>query len=301
MEVITKGFYSAAEVALLESLDKGVTAKHVSLKNSLEASNSHMKVTNVIHMAALLAANLKRGVSDPKVFDLSRVFTVPANPVSEEPRQRESLDYDFEHDVLSLASAGRWSEGEWRKGESLEEHARLFKGALANIIGALGATFSVGKSEFPFLHPGMQASIKMGRNVVGVFGVIHPAIGDACGLRSEALYAEMDARLLVKFMTKPDAVVVSDFPPISRDITLQIDLKEQAGRVVRLINEAQVATLRDTLIVDDFRKAEDSFRRVTYRVTFQSSERTLKHEEVDGAMTGLLDALRTKHGFEMVS
>lgn len=301
VEVITKGFYSASEVALLESLDRGITAKHVALKNSLEASNSHMKVTNVIHMAGLLAANLKRGVTDPKVFDLSRVFSVPAQPVSEEPRQREPLDYDFEHDVLSLASAGRWNEGEWRKPESLEEHARLFKGVVANTIRALGATFSVGKSEFPFLHPGMQASIKMGRNVVGVYGVIHPVIREACDLRTEAFYAEMDARLLVKFMAKPEAVRVSDFPPISRDITLHIDRKEQAGRVLRLINEAQIPLLSDACIADDFQKAEEAFRRVTYRVTFQSPERTLKHEEVDSAMAGLLETLREKHGLVMAN
>ncbi len=301
VEVITRGFYSANEVALLEGLDKGLAGKHVALKNSLEASNSHMKVTNVIHMAEILAANLKRGVTAPKVFDLSRVFTVPTQAVSEDPRQREPLDYDYEHDVLSFASAGRWNEGEWRKPESLEEHARLFKGAVANSIGALGAVFSVGKSEAPFLHPGMQASIKMGRNVVGVFGVIHPAIREACDLRSEAFYAEMDARLLVKFMTKPGAVAVSDFPPISRDITLQIDLKEQAGRVLRLIHEAQLGALRDAIIVDDFRKADEGFRRVTYRVTFQSAERTLRHEEVDGAMSGLLDSLRDKHGLAMAN
>jgi phenylalanyl-tRNA synthetase beta subunit len=141
----------------------------------------------------------------------------------------------------------------------------------------------------------------MGRNVVGVFGVIHPAIREACDLRSEAFYAEMDARLLVKFMTKPGAVAVSDFPPISRDITLQIDLKEQAGRVLRLINEAQLASLSDAVIVDDFRKSDEEFRRVTYRVTFQSADRTLRHEEVDEAMAVLLTSLRDKHDLVMAN
>lgn len=296
VEVITKGFYSANEVALLESLNAGVTAQHIALKNALEASNSHMKVTNVIHMARLLAANLKRGVLAPKAYDLSRVFARPEGDVSDEPRQRDPLDYNYEHDVLTLASAGRWNEGEWRKPESLEEHALHFKGAISSLVKSLGMPFSVGKSECPYLHPGMQGSIRMGRNVVGFFGVIHPSIREACELRDFAFYAEMDVRLLSKFMGKPGAVEVSDFPPICRDVTLRIGRREQAGRILRLIHEAQVASLSDAIIADDFSKPEEDFRRVTYRVTFQSTERTLKHDEVDSAMNTLLESLSEKYG-----
>lgn len=296
VEVITKGFYSAAEVSLLESLERGAAARHIALKNSLEASNSHMKMTNVLHLGEILAANLKRGVIAPKVYDLGRVFTKPEGEASDEPRERDPLEYNYEHDVLTFASAGRWCEGEWRKAESLEEHARYFKGALANVVKALGAQFSVGKSECGYLHPGMQASVKMGRNVVGFFGVIHPVAREACGLKDPAFYAELDLRLLYKFMSRPDSVTVSDFPAISRDMTLRIDPHEQAGRVLRLIHEAQIGSLTEAIIADDFRKAEEDFRRVTYRVTFQRGDRTLKHEEVDGAMSALLDSLREKHG-----
>jgi len=296
IEVMTRGFYSAQEVSLLESLCKGVVARHVAVKNSLEASNSHMKFSNVVDLTRILSANLKRGVVAPKVYDYTRVFAVPADAVSDEPRQRDALEYNYEHDVLTLASAGRWSDSEWRKGEALEEHSRLFKGVVASIVKSLGAVFSVGKSDDPFLHPGMQASIKMGRNVVGVFGVIHPTIREACDLRVPGMYAELDLRLVQRCMGKPEVAELSDFPAIARDVTLQIEPKEQAGRVVRLIREAQLGSLYDVQMVDDFTKADESFRRVTYRVVFQSGERTLKHDEVDEAMSRLLCDLKEKHG-----
>jgi phenylalanyl-tRNA synthetase beta subunit len=299
-EVITKGFYSAADVALLETLHRGVSAQHVALKNSLEQSNSHMKVTNILHATKLLAANRKRGVRAPKVFELCRVFSKPAELPSDEPKERDPLDYNYERDVLCLASAGRWSDTEWRKEESLEEHARLFKGALAAIVKSLGCELSVGKSESKFLHPGMQASIKMGRSVVGYFGVVHPTIREVCDLKEEAFFAEFDLRLVYRLMSKVEAPAVSDLPPISRDLTLKIDLKEQAGRVLRILHELNLESVTEASIIDDFRKQEESFRRVTYRVTFQRTDRTLKHEEVDAAMTTLLDTLRTKHSIEMM-
>jgi phenylalanyl-tRNA synthetase beta chain len=299
VEVVSKGFYSAAQVALLERLEAGSTKRHVALKNSLEASNSHMKITNVVHLGQILAANLKRGVVAPKVYDYTRIFQRPETEPSSELRVREFFEYDYEYDVLTLASAGRWSDGEWRKPESLEEHVRLFTGCLGSVIRSIGGVFSIGKSDAPFLHPGMQGSIKMGRNVVGVCGVMHPLIREHCELREPGLYAEFDVRLLCKFMNKRDGNSLSDFPKIARDMTFGVDGKEQAGRVLRLIHECQPASLAEAYIVDDFTKPGEGFRRVTYRVVFQSPERTLKHEEVDAAMGELLENLRSKHGIVM--
>jgi phenylalanyl-tRNA synthetase beta chain len=259
-----------------------------------------MKATNIIHLTKLLAANRKRGVRAPKVFEFCRVFTNPSELPSDEPRERDALDYNYERDVLCIASAGRWADVEWRKGEPLDEYARLFKGAVAAIIKSLGCEFSVGKSEARFLHPGMQASIKMGRSVVGYFGVVHPTIREACDMKEEAFFAEFDLQLLYKFMTKVAAPAVSDLPFISRDLTLKIDLKEQAGRVLRILNELNLESVADASIIDDFQKQEESFRRVTYRVTFQRPDRTLKHEEVDAAIGTLLETLKAKHSIEMM-
>jgi phenylalanyl-tRNA synthetase beta subunit len=101
-------------------------------------------------------------------------------------------------------------------------------------------------------------------------------------------------------MNKVEAPAVSDLPPISRDMTLKIDPKEQAGRVLRIVHESNLESLAEASIIDDFRKQEEEFRRVTYRVIFQRSDRTLKHEEVDAAVSVLLDTLKTKHGIEMI-
>ena len=299
VEVISKGFYSAQEVAVLEQLQPGVEQRHVVLQNSLEASNSHMKYTNVIHLGRILASNLKRGVANPKVFDFTRLFSMPEEPVDEAPRLRDALEYDYERDVLTLASAGRWSEGQWRKPETLLECVQYCKGVLAGVIKSLGGECSVSKSDHPFLHPGMQASIKMGRNIGGIFGVIHPVVRDHCDIKVPALYAELDLTLVKKLMSRASGIPVSDFPAIERDVTLMVPQREQAGRIVRLMKEGEPFSLVDVFIADDFSKSEEDFRRVTYRLKFQSAERTLKHEEVDISMKNLLDLLASKHGVRM--
>jgi len=301
VEVISTGFCSAADVGVLEQLAPGIGAAHLTLKNSIEAKNSHMKATNVMHLTKLLAANLKRGVGAGKVYELCRIFSRPPELPSDEPREREELEYDYEHDTLTIASAGRWYEGEWRKPEPTAEHARLFKGAVGGLIKGLGCKFSVGKGDSPFLHPGIQGSVKCGRHVVGSMGMVHPVIREACGTKEDVFFCELDLRLLAKLMIGVPAPAVSDYPAVWRDMTLQIGPREQAGRVLRLIHEASLEALATATIVDDFRKPEEDYRRVTYRITFQRNDRTLKSEEVDSAMGGLLDTLRGKHGIEMAT
>lgn len=299
VEVITPGYYSAAEVSLLNQLSTGIHKRHMALKNSLEAKYSHMKTTNVVNLTRLLSANRKRGVLAAKVYEVGRVFCLPEEMPSDEPRERDELDYNFEHDVVSFASAGRWFEGEWRKPESLEEHLRLFKGAIAGLIKGIGCAFSASKSESPFLHPGIQGSVKCGRHVVGMFGVVHPLIREACEIKEEVFYGELDARLLAKLMIGVPAPEVSDFPAVWRDVTLKVGVKDQAGRILRFIHEASIDSLSEAAVVDDFRKPEEEFRRVTFRVTFQHRERTLRGEEVEASMHSLIDGLMSKHEVEM--
>jgi phenylalanyl-tRNA synthetase beta subunit len=100
-------------------------------------------------------------------------------------------------------------------------------------------------------------------------------------------------------MSRASGIPVSDFPAIERDVTLMVPQREQAGRIVRLMKEGEPFSLVDVFIADDFSKSEEDFRRVTYRLKFQSAERTLKHEEVDTSMKNLLDLLASKHGVRM--
>jgi phenylalanyl-tRNA synthetase beta chain len=147
----------------------------------------------------------------------------------------------------------------------------------------------------------MQASIKVGRSVIGFFGVVHPLIREACELKDDAFYCEFDVQALYKVIRRTETPGVSDFPPICRDMTIKVGAKEQAGRVVKLIQDANLDSLSATAILDDFKKPDEDFRRVTYRVTFQRPDRTLRHEEVDQAMAGLLELLKSKHDVEMAA
>jgi len=299
IEVMSKGFYSAQEVELLARFEPQIGLRHLTLKNALEQSNSHMKVTNLVHLSKIIAANMRRGVVSPKVFEVCRVFTLPSEPISDDPRVREELDYNYERDVFTFAAGGRWLFDEFRRGTSLEEFARLFTGTVSSVISSLGESFSIGKGGSPFLHPGVQASVKCGRLICGYFGRVHPEICEAIECRDPIFYCELEIPVLAKERRKSESPVVSDFPVIRRDITLKVQVRDTAGKVLRYIQETNVEHLNGITITDDFKKPDEQFRRVTYRITFQARDRTLQHAEVDSNIGVILEQLRGEHGIEM--
>lgn len=301
VEVISKVFYTGVEASALEKLSTKTKGQHVTIKNALEQGNSHLKITNAIHLGRIISANRKRGVLAPKVYEQCRVFAKPAELPSDEPRERAPLDYNLERDVLCFAAGGRWSDNDFRKGETLEESVRSFIGSVSMVVRSLGAHPSISKSENPLFHPGIQGSVKAGRSILGTIGVIHPALQELCDSKDPILYCELELDSLFKAISEPKAPEVSDLPAIRRDFTLQIPASEQCAKVVRYLNEGSYAALEEISIVDDFKRDDESFRRVTYRLKFQSLERTLQHEEVDKTVENIISDLGSKHGIVLAA
>lgn len=290
-EVITKGFTSAEDVKLLSSFDDSLGAAHLALINSVEGAHSHMKLTNLIHLARVAEANLRKGIDSVKVYEYGRLF---------QSQRGVDPEYPFERETLTLAVAGRWNVGEWRKAEEPSELLRRLSGVVFAVSRALRCEYSVTESRDSLLHPGAQAGLKFGRSIVGRIGLIHPMIKERLGLKEALAFVELDTGKLYPLLDRPaGAISVSEFPGIYRDLTLKLPLREQAGRVNRLVTDGNLPNLRSVQIVDDFKKADEEFRRVSFRLYFQSAERTLSAEEVEVTIGRLLTELAERHGISL--
>ena len=281
-EVITKSLVSSDEVEFVSSLDPKLGAEHVGINNAIEINNSHLKVTNILSLYRLADKNHRHGVSTFKAYEMGRLF-----------RKTEDLKakYGYERDVLSLAFAGRWYEGEWKGVEDLNEQLTLFKGVLQSIHQALGIRVRVEEGTSALLHPGYQGTLKAGRKTIGIFGVAHPSIKESISLKFPLMYAEIDMDSLLELREERPYATVVDLPSIRRDLTLKIGARDFAARVASIVASSKPAFLKSVSIVDDFKKEGEDFRRTTFRLVFQNPERTLEHTEVDEAMKLVLIGL----------
>ncbi len=281
-EVMTKSYYSQEAVSFLNELQEGVEMLHIPIKNSVEREYSHLKITNIIHLARLSEYNFRRGILSFKAYEFARLFA----------RQKGKSLYEYERDVLSLAFAGRWHQGEWKEEESKDTKICLLKGVLESIYASLGLPVSIKPGSIPCLHPGYQAALYVNDTQTGYFGLIHPQLSSRLGLDQDLFYAELDAETLTGIPPRHPQVIFSDFPSIKRDLTLKVPKKGFATGAIDAIYASSSQFLQQVAIVNVFEKQGEDFRRVTYRLSFQSDERTLQHEEVDAGVSTLLSSLK---------
>ena len=291
-EVITKGFTSGADLKLLSDLSAEIVGQTMAIKNAVEGSYSHLKTTNLLHLARLAVSNSRRNVTAIKVYEWGRLFS---------KNRAEGTPYEYERDVLNLATLGRWSDTAWRKPEDDQLMLNSFFGTIRALFTALNLDLEITQGVNPFLHPGKQARLLANGEFFGTCGVIHPKLATSLEIPSQFIFAELEVDKLIAEMSAREYSRPSDYPIVWRDLTLCVPERQFAGEVISIISKMKISDLVKTDIVDDFKREGESFRRISYRITFQNNDRTLSSEEVDTHILKILESLDKKHDLKLVA
>lgn len=298
-EVITESLYSAVDVSMLAQYDETLAKSHIEIVNALERDCSHLRATNLVSYARLILQNARKGVSSIKVFEQCRLYGVTGRnkAIGSHP-----YGYEFEREVLTLAMAGRWYENDFRKAEDFEQRLALFKGVIESLIASFTLQpIAIARGEDGLLHPGRQARIIIDNSELGFFGEIHPGLAKSLGLKEGFLYAELDVDSLIKIRRPGFVPKLSELPSVWRDITVKVEPQGIAGETVQAIHKIKPDNLSCVSIIDDFRKSEEDFRRVSLRLIFQNISRTLSGSEVDSTMSEIVAKLNSKFKIELAN
>jgi phenylalanyl-tRNA synthetase beta chain len=103
---------------------------------------------------------------------------------------------------------------------------------------------------------------------------------------------EVEARPAAQVTYRPRAVR----PPVERDVALLVPEGVTAAQIGQLLKEAGRPLLEEVLVFDEYRKPGVPGRSLAWRLVFRSPDRTLRDEEVDQAVAGLLGALKERLG-----
>jgi phenylalanyl-tRNA synthetase beta chain len=150
--------------------------------------------------------------------------------------------------------------------------------------------------ERPYLVSGRAASVSIGQNVVGVFGQLSPAIADARELPADEVYVgEINLDVLTA-ASPTDTLRTSPlprYPMVVRDVSILVADTLSAATVRGTIRSAAPATLIAIREFDRYqgKGVPDGKVSLSFRLTFQSLERTLTDDEVQAAMQRIIDAL----------
>ncbi|MEM8982284.1 MAG: phenylalanine--tRNA ligase subunit beta [Pseudomonadota bacterium] len=277
-EVLT---YSFVNPELAELCDG--EAAELALSNPISADLAVMRRSLLPGLLSAAATNRARQHERLRLFEVGTCFAAAADGPIEQTR------------IGGFISGPRALEGWAESAESVDFFD--IKSIVNVLLGRRAADVEWTRSSHPALHPGQSADVVFAAKTVGRVGRIHPRVADQLDLDTGSYYFELAADV-VSDSPLPESAPVSRYPSVRRDIAVLVREEVAAGAVVRTIQRAIPALLRQVVLFDVYRGkgVEPGLKSLAFGLILQETSRTLIDEEADSAVRAATDALREELG-----
>lgn len=258
----------------------------VVLKNPISADMSTMRRSLLPGLLQTLLHNLNRQQTAAKLFEAGMVFDTSAGPVAQYQRLG-GLAY-------GAVRAQSWAE------KSRDMDFFDIKGDLETLLvcAARGRQVSfVPWTDSTLLHPGQSARIYLGDQEVGYLGALHPAKQKVLDLAKPAFVFELTLKALLS-ANLPRFQALSRFPEVGRDLAVLVDKGVRVADLERSIRKTAGDVLKALKLFDVYsgEGIDPKRKSLAFSLTFQHPSRTLKDEEVNASMAGVVECLEREFG-----
>jgi phenylalanyl-tRNA synthetase beta chain len=244
-------------------------AARIGLRNPIGADATHLRARLIPGMLAALEQN--RSTTDHlRAYEIGRVFRSVADAIPDQPYYLGLLTWNRQHSDWATAQTAAISE---------------LKGAITELSVRIGVALRFAAAEpQQWLHPVRLAAIELASgDRVGYVGALHPRLCELLEAGPFAALAELDLdRLQTAPRDLPAYETIVRLPPLPVDISLVVPYSVTHQQALSAIEAASIADLRRVELVDVFTGAPlpEGRKSMTYRLVFQSPERTLSKDEV---------------------
>lgn len=285
------GFNECVTYTLVSEKDTSLNALNlgtpIALASPLSDAHKYIRTSLLSSLANCLIYNLNYGNENLKLFELSRVYSKESN-----------------EERLALLLHGSYLEN-LLLNSKLESNYFILKGILFSLFKSLGYSETRLKineniNEKVF-HPYRSALLLLDKEVVAVFGELHPNLLNHKRL-GRCLYAEI---LLEKALAiKPNSIKVSNinkFPAVSRDLSLVVSKDITAYQILQAVRKALGSVLTDINIFDIYEgeKIEAYKKSVSLTLTYESKDHTLVDSEIVSLQEKAITSLETLLGAKL--
>ena len=256
-------------------------AVELDLANPLSDEASVMRTSMVPSMLNMLAYNLNRGSDNVRLFESGNVFEASG-------ADSKLLENSLELKRISIGATGN-VDAEVVRGLASGAAARPFsffdlKGDVESLLAPFNQwTLYYDAQTANYYHPGRSARAVMDGATVAQFGQIHPDVAAARKLRQDIFVAEIYLdRLYQHDLGQVRYEALPRFPAVERDFSFAFDDSVEFEKIHHSISGLAIVELRGFVPVELFRgeKVATGKYSILMRAKFQSSERTLRDDEV---------------------
>ena len=261
-------------------------AQAVALENPLSEEAPLLRNSLVPGMLNQFAWNFNRGANDVRLFEMGNVFAMSNERVEQKK-------------IACFGATGLAGE----KGVELQPRPTDFfdlKGdAEAILDGFERKSLQFSAPASAYFHPGRSAKVVLNGETVGEFGQLHPEVAADRKFKQEVWIAQLDVdRLFAVPLREPRYQRLSRYPSVERDFSLLLDNSVSYGRLRSAIEGLRIPELESIEPRELFRGpgVPEGKYSLLLRIVFQSSERTLRDDEVAGWSQQVIAAVQALGG-----
>lgn len=283
-EVINYTFIPREALDILKIKDKVIE-----ISNPLSEDMVIVRPTLMYSLLANIRDNFNRNQFDLRFFEVSKVFT-PAEELANEDLR------------ICVAIAGKPERTLWNPKPKAYDFYTM-KGYVEKLLEYMGINrYKLERSSNENFHPGRSADIKIGNDVIGTFGEVHPDVLEAMDIKRERAYvADIDlarAEKYIKSAVKYERIV--KYPEVTRDLAIVMDkdilvgnMVEDLKRVSPLIEKIEIFDVYEGERIDADKKS------VAISIVLRNKVKTLEEKEINDVVTKVLETISKKYRGEI--
>ena len=286
--LLALGYNGAISPTFISALDarRFSQAEPVALENPLSDEAPLLRSSLLPGMLNMLEWNFNRGSNDLRLFEIGNVFANKGDRVDERGH-------------LCFASTGTAGE------RALEQSLRALSFFdLKGDAEALLSLFAIESLRFEapasaYFHSGRSARILLNGQLLGELGQLHPDLAAERKFKQEVWICHLDLdQLFAVPLREPRYQRLSRYPSVARDFSFLLDNSINYAQLQAAIGNLRIPELISIEPQELFRggSVPQGKYSLLLRLTFQSSERTLRDDEVGDWSKQVIGAVQALGG-----
>jgi len=264
----------------------GVT--EIAVKNPISEDFAIMRMSLLPSLVQNVSHNIRHGNLAGQVFEIGR------GHYSHDGKYLEDMRLGF----------ALWGEGTDLWGKKAPAVYRL-KTHLENLLKTFVPSgkwqWKTLEQPLAFVHPSQAAQIVLNGQTIGFVGHVHPQKAKNLKWRDEVAFAEINIQALFKNQKVARFKAIPAFPAVEKDLAFLVPKTLKAADIEREITKAGGNLLVEVKAVDLYEGAplKEDQRSLSFRMRFQSPEKTLSDDEVLALFKQIIDSVSQKLGIQL--
>jgi phenylalanyl-tRNA synthetase beta chain len=230
--------------------------------------------------------NHNRGNFNLNYFETGKIYT----------KQKDSIK---EEEMLGLVLSGKRTDKGWNSREEENDFFTL-KGVMEVLLENLGIRkLEILPIKKSFLHPKKGVEVKIGSDIIGIFGEVSFEVLDKYDIKGSVQIAEISIEKLmpyikgsVRFQELPK------YPQVTRDIAFLVDKNITHKEISNVITSLKIETLEEFHLFDIYcgEQISEDKKSLAYSFRYRDKNKTLKDEEVSESHDKIINILKKELG-----